>query len=193
MTKLIQVIKLTWKKGILILLVISMLSIIFGWVMPVFAGDSIVAVYNLGPEVDETAVTGTLYSDGLLVIEGSWPMGDYYVFDSPLYSDRTQIKSVTISNEVTTIGSYVFYRCSALTSITIPGGVTSIGDGAFYRCESLATVTFANDSKIPAIPTGTFSDCTALTSGNMRLGVAVPAYPPGKGHMSIPPTPALSL
>jgi len=34
-----------------------MLSIIFSWVVPVFAEDSDVTIFNLGPEGDEDAVT----------------------------------------------------------------------------------------------------------------------------------------
>lgn len=42
-----------------------------------------------------------------------------------------------IGNGVTSIGSWAFSDCIALTSITIPDGVTSIGKKAFYYCRSL--------------------------------------------------------
>lgn len=42
--------------------------------------------------------------------------------------------SITISNSVTSIGSYAFAYCYNLTSITIPNSVTSIESYAFYSC-----------------------------------------------------------
>jgi hypothetical protein len=44
------------------------------------------------------------------------------------------LKSITIPNSVTSIGSYAFSRCSGLKSITIPNSVTSIWDYAFADC-----------------------------------------------------------
>lgn len=52
-----------------------------------------------------------------------------------------KMTSVTIPNDVTSIGSSAFYGCSDLTSVVIPNSVTSIGDEAFYGCERLASVT----------------------------------------------------
>ena len=48
--------------------------------------------------------------------------------------------SVTIGNDITAIGEYVFCDCSSLASITIGDGVTSIGYRAFYNCSSLTSV-----------------------------------------------------
>ncbi|NLC67237.1 MAG: leucine-rich repeat protein [Clostridiaceae bacterium] len=98
-------------------------------------------------------------------------MRDYYVFDSPLYNVRTQIKSVTISDEVTTIGSYVFYRCSALTPITIPGGVTTIGNSAFYGCRSLESITIP--SSVTELGEGAFMSCLSLTAVEFESGSTI--------------------
>jgi hypothetical protein len=54
--------------------------------------------------------------------------------------------SITIPNDVTSIGHNAFDGCSSLTSITIPSSVTSIGSNAFYNCSSLATVTIDSAS-----------------------------------------------
>ena len=62
---------------------------------------------------------------------------------SPFDRKETLI-SVTISNSVTSIESYAFYKCSGLTSITIPNSVTSIGYAAFYGCSGLTSVTIPN-------------------------------------------------
>ena len=44
-----------------------------------------------------------------------------------------KLKSVVISNGITSIESSAFANCYNLTSVTIPDSVTSIGEGAFYN------------------------------------------------------------
>lgn len=56
------------------------------------------------------------------------------------FSDCTSLLSVTIPDDVTTIGECAFYNCENLKSITIPGGVTTVGDRAFQNCISLKEV-----------------------------------------------------
>ena len=68
----------------------------------------------------------------------------------------------TISNSVTSIESYAFYKCTSLTDVTIPDSVTSIGYEAFYRCTSLTTIMIP-DSMIN-IGGWAFEYCTNLTS-----------------------------
>ena len=56
-----------------------------------------------------------------------------------------------------------------MTSIEIPASVETIKASAFKGCSSLATVTFENGSQLKTIEggypsSGTFADCTALTS-----------------------------
>ena len=50
------------------------------------------------------------------------------------------LTSITIPDNVTSIGYEAFSNCSGLTSITIPDGVTSIGEWAFSGCSSLTSV-----------------------------------------------------
>ena len=77
--------------------------------------------------------------------------------------------SIDIPANVETIGTAVFSSCSSLTSIEIPASVETIKASAFKGCSSLATVTFENGSQLKTIEggypsSGTFADCTALTS-----------------------------
>jgi len=55
-----------------------------------------------------------------------------------VFSYCSSIKYIAIPDSVTKIGSHAFAECNKLTSITIPDSVTSIGDSAFYNCTSLA-------------------------------------------------------
>ena len=70
-------------------------------------------------------------STWVLNITGSGKMENYSDSNQPWYSYRSSIKTVTIGNSVTSIGSNAFYGCTSLTSVTIPDSVTSIGDYAF--------------------------------------------------------------
>ena len=72
------------------------------------------------------------------------------------------IGTITFDGDVTTIGSYAFYKCSGLTSVTIPASVTSIGNYAFYECSGLTSITIP--ASVTTIKEGAFSGCSGLTS-----------------------------
>lgn len=118
-------------------------------------------------------VTWTMYSDGELVIGGT---GNPKSFDTtnlpPWSSYASKIKKVTyeegvtgtggvvfyqnypniaevkLSDTITTIGNFAFYKCTGLASIYIPNAVTSIAANAFGLCSNLKNIYcgFAEDS-----------------------------------------------
>ena len=75
----------------------------------------------------DSSVSGTTY-------QGCYN-GRYYHYYIP-----TSLRTVILSNGVTSIGNYAFYNCSSLTSVTIPDSVTSIGYEAFRYCYKLVEV-----------------------------------------------------
>ena len=82
---------------------------------------------------------------------------------------QSKLKTVVIPANATTIGNSAFEQCASLISIDIPANVETIGTAVFWHCSSLATVTFENGSQLKTIEggypsSGTFADCTALTS-----------------------------
>ena len=82
---------------------------------------------------------------------------------------QSKLKTVVIPANATTIGNSAFEQCASLISIDIPANVETIGTAVFWGCSSLATVTFENGSQLKTIEggypsSGTFADCTALTS-----------------------------
>jgi hypothetical protein len=79
------------------------------------------------------------------------------------------LTSVTIPNSVASIGNYAFYGCESLTSVTIPNSVASIGNYAFYGCESLTSVTIPNS--VASIGNYAFSNCSSLTYVTIGSGV----------------------
>ena len=96
--------------------------------------------------------------------------------EAAAFKGCSSLATVTFENgsQLKTIGggsSYygAFSDCTALTSIEIPASVETIKASAFKGCSSLATVTFENGSQLKTIEggypsSGTFADCTALTS-----------------------------
>lgn len=65
-------------------------------------------------------------------------------FDSNGGEACSALAYVSMSDDITSIGSNAFYNCNSLVSVTIPGGVTRISSNAFYYCNSLAAVFFEN-------------------------------------------------
>ena len=96
--------------------------------------------------------------------------------EAAAFQECSSLATVTFENgsQLKTIGggsysSGAFSDCTALTSIEIPASVETIEASAFKGCSSLATVTFENGSQLKTIEggypsSGTFADCTALTS-----------------------------
>ena len=78
-------------------------------------------------------------------------------------------KNTIIPNNVTTIGSNAFYRCSGLTSVTIPNSVTTIGSSAFYGCSGLTSINIPNS--VTNIGNSAFNGCSGLTSINIPNSV----------------------
>jgi len=92
-----------------------------------------------------------------------------------LCSNATGIETLTLGEQVKTIGAYSFYNCS-FNSITISRSVTSIDSYAFasntaltiVNCEPLVAPTINNSY--------TFSGCSALTTINIPCGYSFPSY-----------------
>ena len=105
---------------------------------------------------------------------------------NPCFNSNAILKSVTIGNSVTTIGSSAFNGCSGLTSVTIPNSVTTIGSNAFNGCTGLTSVTIGNS--VTTIGDYAFNRCTGLTSvtiGNSVTTIGGSAFKGCKGLTSV--------
>ena len=71
-------------------------------------------------------------------------------------------KSITIPDNVTSIGTGAFKGCIYLETVIIPDSVTSIGALAFQDCRSLKNINIPNE--ITVIDINTFAGCSSLES-----------------------------
>lgn len=65
--------------------------------------------------------------------------------------------SISLPNNVKTIGNYAFAQCYSLTEITIPDSVETIGEYAFRSCNAATKVTIG--SGVETIASGAFYNC----------------------------------
>lgn len=146
-----------------------------------FVGLDLPSLFAKAAEASDIVCSGTCGDNlmwsldtisGVLTISGT---GDMYNYDyygnnfAPWYSSRYYIKSVSVGNDVTSIGdsaftdcyyisnvtigeavevigAYAFDYCSKLVNISIPAGVTSIGWSAFGACPKLSRITVDSDN-----------------------------------------------
>lgn len=76
------------------------------------------------------------------------------------FSVCTNLRTLTLGNNVTSIGWEAFYWCEYLTDITIPDSVTLIDYKAFCRCTRLTNIKLSEN--LDEIRNGAFSSCSSL-------------------------------
>ena len=93
----------------------------------------------------------------------------------------SNLKSVTIPNSVTSIGTSAFSGCSGLTSVTIPNSVTSINSRAFYNT-TIKSLTIG--SGIQTIASDAFS-YSSSANGATPVKVVWLANTPPSGYENV--------
>ena len=98
---------------------------------------------------------------GTLTISGTGAMTDFSEQTmAPWYDRRGEIRSLSLPEGLTTIGSLAFYGCEELTVVNIPDTVTSIGQYAFAGCTGMTMLNLSRD--LQDIEESAFSDCVSL-------------------------------
>ena len=80
--------------------------------------------------------------------------------DIKYYINDKEITSIEIPSNVTTLGHYVFQKCSTLTSINLPASITKIEYGAFEGCSGLTSI-YVYAEKVPEMDSYVFEKCDA--------------------------------
>lgn len=84
------------------------------------------------------------------------------------------LESVTLPEGLVSIGDGAFESCNNLESINIPSSVTSIGKMAFLSCEKLDGITLPDD--LENLGEYAFCECTSLSEINIPDGLSeIPA------------------
>ncbi len=104
----------------------------------------------------------TITRDGHMAITGTGAMYNYGSSDRPWLKYAGFIKSVSIEDSITSIGTTAFRDFRQLAQLTIPDSVTRIGNYAFYNCRSLTSVTIPDG--VTRIEQSAFDGCSSLTS-----------------------------
>ena len=100
--------------------------------------------YTLG--ADNATITGYTGAGGSpLVIPTSFEGKSTRAFATNAFKNNTGITSVTIPDNVTSIGDFAFQGCTNLDNLTIPTKVLTIGSGSFTNCTKLHEVTIGDN------------------------------------------------
>ena len=114
----------------------------------------------------------TLYV-GRNFVEGTAPFMGYKTIKTLTLSDKVTsvlasefsecrgLRSVSFSKNITDIGNNAFYHCDTLVSIKLPEGVKRIGSSAFAYCDTLSKANIP--STVRLICESAFNSCKKLT------------------------------
>ena len=98
-----------------------------------------------------------LYAGRNWTYEGTINSNGWFTSQVTLFPN---VSSVTIGNQVTSIGDFAFSDCKSLSDVTIGNHVTSIGSSAFCSCKSLEEIILP--SSVLSIGDYAFAYCTSL-------------------------------
>ena len=85
-----------------------------------------------------------------------------YLFDCG-ESEYARIKTVKLSDSITSIGYRSFYNCRDLSTISFDvASLSQIGENAFVNCYALPSLTFSSNSKVSTIGRYAFANCSGI-------------------------------
>jgi len=143
-----------------------------------FAGCESLEEYNVVSSAGET-VGGVNYSkDGVLLIDYwgefshlvSYPAGkpdesytipaDVTEIASGAFDGAAKLKSISMGDNVTTLGVMTFRNCTALKDVKLPSGLGYLPSGTFSGCKSLENIRLPENYTY--IGTSAFEGCSSL-------------------------------
>lgn len=92
---------------------------------------------------------------------GSYSSNPVY-YATKFYFDGEVLEELVVPENVTKIGAYAFYGCTALTSVSVSDSVESIGEYAFAYCRQLTDLSLGES--LETVGAYAFDECSALES-----------------------------
>ena len=138
------------------------------------AFDACTSLSNVLWEADYCTVTGDVYNGSIF---NKCPVSEFKFGDNVktittyCCSGLSNLTSIDIPINVTSIGEASFRGCTGLTSIKIPDNVKSIGNVAFGNCKNLKFVELSKN--VTQIDESAFWNCSSLTSVNLPNSVTI--------------------
>ena len=145
----------------------------------VFSGCSALESFILGDGIEEISTYDPFYEcNNLRYVK----LNDKLTYISNWFSNKSNLETVVLGNQVTTIGNSAFANCKSLQTINMPETLTTIGNSAFSGCSKLASIyipesvnkienyafsnsglrTFTLPQNITIIPNYVFNNCDSL-------------------------------
>ena len=78
------------------------------------------------------------------------------------FQNCTKLNSVSMSDNVISLGPFAFLNCSSLTSIRLSAHIPSIGVSTFNNCSSLQSMNMPNS--VISVDADAFNNCSGMTS-----------------------------
>lgn len=103
--------------------------------------------------------------------DGGWKIKGDVDKEHGIFASKGSIVHLVVGENLSGIGNYAFYNCTALQSISLSNALDTIGNYAFAGCYNMSTVTMDLASDITAIGTHAFEDCQALTTITIPINV----------------------
>ncbi len=125
--------------------------------------------YTAAEEVSPTGSFGLAISEREFTPEGDGGYGRY-IFAAPVFmvgpstfKNNTNLWTITLPEEIVSLGDYAFRKCTSLRSVTLVGDkVEYLGEELFFGCTSLEG--FATGDIVQEIKPSTFEGCASLAT-----------------------------
>ena len=134
------------------------------------------AFYNTAYYNDEEKwENGVLYIGTHLIRAKTSINGTYTIKDgtkciaSSAFYECDNLKSITMPESVTTMGSGVFWKCKKLENVVLSSNLTSIESWTFYQCDILSNIIIPDS--VTLIGSSAFAYCNKLKTVQMGKGV----------------------
>lgn len=88
-----------------------------------------------------------------------------------IFSGNTNIRTLTVGENLEGIGNYAFYNCASLSTIKLGNGIKEIGHSAFQNCIQMTSISIPFASNLQYISDYTFAGCRDLQSFTLPTGV----------------------